>query len=192
MALFVVYWSPLTCVTDDPVNYRRSDGTDQPGLEFLRVVPTVWDETKVLDGAVGEHIVMARRQGRSWFVGGMAGDKPYDMVLPLDFLAPGTYSAHIYADPQDTSANYEALAQSTKRVTARDSLRLHMRLAGGWRSGWSPLMGPPSPQTQECKTCAKTGRVSESAANDGMALSAHGPQTCSIVKLLTSDGRHAR
>jgi alpha-glucosidase len=65
LALFVVYWSPLTCVTDDPVNYK-----DQPGLEFLRVVPTVWDETKVLDGAVGEHIVMARRRGQQWFSAG--------------------------------------------------------------------------------------------------------------------------
>ncbi len=117
LALFVVYWSPLMCVTDDPINYK-----DQPGLDFLRAVPTVWDETKVLDGEVGEHIVIARRQGQRWFI---------DYHLPLTFLPKGTYVAHIFADPSDTGASYEALAQSTKQVTAQDSLDLHMRLAGG-------------------------------------------------------------
>jgi alpha-glucosidase len=126
LALFVVYWSPLTCVTDDPVNYK-----DQPGLEFLRVVPTVWDETKVLDGVVGEHIVVARRQGQRWFVGGMTGDQAYDYHLSLSFLPRGEYVAHIFADPQDKGASYESLAQSTRQVAAGDSLDLHMRLAGG-------------------------------------------------------------
>jgi alpha-glucosidase len=126
LALFVVYWSPLTCVTDDPINYK-----DQPGLDFLRVVPTVWDETKVLDGEVGEHIVMARRQGQRWFIGGMTSDKPYDYHLPLTFLPKGEYVAHIFADPADANASYEALAQSTRQVTSQDSLDLHMRLAGG-------------------------------------------------------------
>jgi alpha-glucosidase len=126
LALFVVYWSPLTCVTDDPANYK-----DQPGLDFLRVVPTMWDETKVLEGTVGEHIVMARRQGQNWYVGGMTGEKAYDYRLPLSFLAKGEYVAHIYADPKDAGASYEALAESTQRVTANDSLDLHMRLAGG-------------------------------------------------------------
>jgi alpha-glucosidase len=126
LALFVVYWSPLTCVTDDPVNYK-----DQPGLDFLRVVPTVWDETKVLDGAVGEHIIIARRKGTKWFIGGMTGDKAYDYKLALSFLPKGAYTAHIFADPADPNASYEALAQTTKPVTAGDALDLHMRLAGG-------------------------------------------------------------
>jgi len=126
LALFVVYWSPLTCVTDDPVNYKG-----QPGLDFLRVVPTVWDETKVLDGVVGEHIVMARRQGKQWFVGGMTGEKSYDYHLPLSFLPKGEYIAHIFADPTDNGASYEALTMTTKHVTGRDSLDIHMRVAGG-------------------------------------------------------------
>ncbi len=126
LALFVVYWSPYTCVTDDPVNYK-----DQPGLDFLRAVPTVWDETRVLDGAVGEHIVIARRSGQRWFIGGMTGDAPYDYKLSLAFLPKGDYIAHIYADPKDPSANYEALATATQHVTAGDSIDLPMRLAGG-------------------------------------------------------------
>ncbi len=126
LALFVVYWSPLTCVTDDPINYK-----DQPGLDFLRVVPTVWDDTRVLDGAVGEHIVIARRSGQKWFIGGMTGDEPYNYRLQLSFLPKGEYLAHIFADPQDTKASYETLTQTTRHVTSGDSLDLAMRLAGG-------------------------------------------------------------
>ena len=126
LALFVVYWSPLTCVADDPEHYR-----DQPGLDFLRVVPTVWDDTKVLDGSVGQHIVVARRHGQSWFVGGMTADQAYRFHMPLAFLGSGTYIAHIYADPTDASANYEALQESTRRVRSTDALDLQMRVAGG-------------------------------------------------------------
>ena len=126
LALFVVYWSPLTCVTDDPEHYRN-----QPGLEFLRVVPTIWDETRVLDGAVGEHIVLARRTGNRWFVGAMTADQPYTYQLPLTFLGKGTYIAHLFTDPTDPAASYEALSQSTKTVTSKDTLTLPMRVAGG-------------------------------------------------------------
>lgn len=126
LALFVVYWSPLTCVTDDPEHYKG-----QPGLEFLRVVPTVWDETKVLDGEVGEHIVIARRSGTKWFIGGMTGDKPYDYRLSLSFLPKGEYLAHLFTDPKDTSASYEKVELTTQQVTSSSSLDLHMRLGGG-------------------------------------------------------------
>jgi alpha-glucosidase len=59
LAMFVVYDSPLCCVCDHPRNYKG-----QPGLEFLRVVPTVWDDTKVINGEVGKYITMARQTGR--------------------------------------------------------------------------------------------------------------------------------
>ncbi len=126
LALFIVYWSPLTCVTDDPEQYRN-----QPGLEFLRVVPTVWDETKVLDGVVGEHIVVARRKGDKWFIGAMTGDQVYNYQLPLSFLGNGTYTAHLFTDPEDPGVSYEALSQSDRTVTSKDTLALHMRPAGG-------------------------------------------------------------
>lgn len=134
LALFVVYWSPLTCVTDDPEHYRN-----QPGLEFLRVVPTVWDETKVLDGAVGEHIVIARRNGDKWFVGAMTGDQAYNYQLSLGFLGSGTYTAHLFTDPEDPNASYEALSQGDRTVTSKDTLTLHMRPAGGAALYFEPV-----------------------------------------------------
>jgi len=61
LALFAVYDSPVCCVCDHPSHYR-----DQPGADFLKIVPTVWDDTRVPDGAVAEHLVIARRSGDRW------------------------------------------------------------------------------------------------------------------------------
>jgi alpha-glucosidase len=126
LALFVVYESPLTCVADDPAHYEG-----QPGLDFLRVVPAVWDETRVLDGAVGKHIVVARRKGKDWFVGGMSGDDSFSANLPLAFLGQDRFTASIYADPVDPQASYESLTVNQRNVSAQDSIAIAMRPAGG-------------------------------------------------------------
>ena len=126
LALLVVYESPLMCVADDPDHYRN-----QPGLDFLRLVPTVWDETRVLDGAVGKHILIARRSGPDWYIGGMTADDPYTLPLPLNFLGKGTYTARIFADSADPKASYEQLQDTEQNVKAGDTLTLNMRAAGG-------------------------------------------------------------
>ena len=126
LAIFVVYESPLTCVTDDPQNYRG-----QPGLDFLRDVPTVWDETRVLDGVVGKHIIVARRSGQDWFLGGMTGDDAYTIQLALSFLGTRSYSAELYADPTNPKSSYEQVDISKQSVTSQSTLALRMRPAGG-------------------------------------------------------------
>jgi alpha-glucosidase len=126
LAAFVVYWSPLTCVADDPEHYRG-----QPGLEFLRGLPTIWDETRVLDGAVGEHIVIARRRGQNWFLGGMTADHAYQLTLPLTFLGEGRFASHVFADPADRTTSYESLEVTQRVATSADRMQLDMRPAGG-------------------------------------------------------------
>ncbi|MBV9222724.1 MAG: glycoside hydrolase family 97 protein [Acidobacteriaceae bacterium] len=126
LAILVVYESPLLCIADDPDHYRN-----QPGLDFLRVVPTIWDETKVLDGVVGRHIVVARRSGQDWYIGGMTADDAYTLPLSLSFLSKGSYSARVFADPTDPQASYEQLQDTQGNVTAGNTLTLKMRPAGG-------------------------------------------------------------
>src|ERR1044072_8627122 len=84
LAMYVVYESPLQMVADSPSAYRG-----QPGSEFLRVVPASWDETRVLEGKIGEAIVVARRRGREWFVGAMTNEQPREIRVPLRFLGRG-------------------------------------------------------------------------------------------------------
>jgi alpha-glucosidase len=72
---------------------------NEPELEFFAHVPTVWDDTRVIHGQIGEYAVVARRHGDEWFVGGMNGDQPRTLEIALDFLKPETkYRAHIYFD----------------------------------------------------------------------------------------------
>jgi len=72
---------------------------DEPELEFFDHVPTVWDDTKVFHGKIGEYAVIARRSGGSWFIGCMNADEPHTFDVPLDFLEKGRqYIAHIYSD----------------------------------------------------------------------------------------------
>jgi alpha-glucosidase len=72
---------------------------DEPELEFFDHVPTVWDDTKVLHGKIGEYAVIARRSGQKWFIGCMNADEPHTSDVPLDFLEKDRqYTAHIYSD----------------------------------------------------------------------------------------------
>jgi alpha-glucosidase len=74
---------------------------DEPELEFFDHVPTVWDDTRVIHGRVGQYAVVARRSGDRWFVGSMNADQPRTLEVPLNFLTPErAYTAHVYShDP---------------------------------------------------------------------------------------------
>jgi alpha-glucosidase len=126
LALFVCYDSPVCCVCDHPDNLR-----DQPGADFLKVVPTVWDETRVLDGAVGEHLVMARRSGDDWYLGAMTNRQPREIPVKLDFLDRGRWNLKLWHDADDSGENAEHLAVDEKNVSAGDTITLELAPAGG-------------------------------------------------------------
>jgi alpha-glucosidase len=72
---------------------------DTPELEFYRRLPTSWDETRVLQGRIGEYAVVARRKGEQWFIGCMNANEPHEFDVPLNFLETGRrYTAHVYTD----------------------------------------------------------------------------------------------
>lgn len=84
--------------TASPGGQRGGIG-EEPELEFFRTVPTVWDETRVLYGAIGEAAVIARRSGREWLVGAMNDSRQRVLPLSLEFLDPDQrYTAHVYCD----------------------------------------------------------------------------------------------
>ena len=72
---------------------------DEPELEFFDHVPTVWDDTKVIHGQIGQYAVLARQSGENWFIGCMNGNDQHTLDVPLDFLdKERRYTAHIYSD----------------------------------------------------------------------------------------------
>ncbi len=133
LALFVCLESPIINAADHPSHYR-----DQPGLDFLKVVPTVWDDTRVLDGAVGEHVVIVRRNGSRWFLGALTDRNARDIPVKLDFLGPGSWTLNLWKDAPDSDTVGEHLATEQRTVTAADGLTLHLARAGGAVASFEP------------------------------------------------------
>jgi alpha-glucosidase len=127
LAMFVVYESPLMMVCDDPGAYRN-----QPGLNFIRTVPTSWDETKAIDGQVGEYIVIARKRGDDWYLGAMTNWTARDIRIPLSFLGQGEYKAEMYKDGPDADRHPTEVTSATQAVTARDSFSVRLARGGGF------------------------------------------------------------
>jgi len=126
LAKYVVFESPLVMVSDHPEAYKN-----QPGIEFIEKVPTVWDDTKVLSGEPGKYITIARQNGDAWYVGGMTNWDARDLEIPLSFLGSGEYEAEIYADGADAEKVATSLDVSKKRVTSGDKLSVHLAPGGG-------------------------------------------------------------
>lgn len=94
LAEYVVFDAPLNMLCDSPSNYMQ----EKECTDFIAMVPEVWDETKGLDGKVGEYIAMARRSGSEWYVGAMTDWSARDITLDLSFLPEGEYTVTLYRD----------------------------------------------------------------------------------------------
>lgn len=124
LGMYVVLESYLGMACDYPAAYEG-----QPGFEFVKTVPTVWDETKVLSASVGEHIAIARRKDNYWYVGAINNHQERKLSLSLDFIDDGEYVAEIYTDAKDVSTNPDHLNKDIRIVTKKD--KIEMLLAGG-------------------------------------------------------------
>jgi len=131
LAMTVIYPSPLLVLCDSPKNYRG-----QPGLEFLRDIPTVWDETVVLSGEVGKSIAMARRSGKRWYLVAMNGDDAATLNLPLKFLGKGQWTLRSFADRVEGKP--DEIAESSQPVDASTVLPVKLSAAGGFAAGLTP------------------------------------------------------
>jgi alpha-glucosidase len=125
-ALFVVFESELQMVGDFPTAF---DGLKE--LDFLKAVPTSWDETRVLNGVPPKYITIARRHGNEWFIGSIAGWDAQDLEVPLSFLGGGDYDAEIYADGPNAAAQPKDSVVEKRRVNAGMVLKLRLAPAGG-------------------------------------------------------------
>jgi alpha-glucosidase len=126
LAMYVIYASPLQMVADSPLAYRKPDGSWEDGVDFLKGVPTTWDETRFVSGDFDDHVVLARRKGDTWYVGGMA-EAAKRVAIPLDFLGKGRYEARTWED----GATISTLRRQNKQVGKGDKLVLAMAANGG-------------------------------------------------------------
>jgi len=137
LAMYVCFDNPNPMLADYPTAY-----VGQPGFDFLKIVPTWWDETRALDGKIGELLITARRKGRTWYVGGMSARTARDLKLPLLFLEPGRYNARLWRDAKDSERNPNHLESHRLNVTRNDTLNLHLALDGGFVAEIDPMAKP--------------------------------------------------
>lgn len=127
LAMLVVYESPLQVLCDSPFNYRSSPA----GMDFLKLVPTTWDDTKVIHGEVGDYITITRRHGDDWYVASMTDSTGRSLDIPLSFLGTGTYRAEIWADAYEADEYPDRLMKSEQEVSSADKLTARMAPGGG-------------------------------------------------------------
>ena len=122
LAQYVVIYSPLQMASDDPSAYEGVKAFD-----FIRDVPTDWEQTKVVDAVIGDYIIS------DWYLGAITDENARDLQVPLSFLGKGEWLAQVYADAPDASYedNPTAVAYSEMEVTAASTLDLHLATSGG-------------------------------------------------------------
>ena len=134
LAMYVVYESPLQMLSDSPSNYER----EPESLEFLRAVPSTWDETIPLDGKISEYVVVARRSGKDWYVGAMTDWTPRDLEIDLSFLPAGNFTMDAYQDGANADRMASDYKKTTTQATKETKMKVHLAPGGGWTARIRP------------------------------------------------------
>lgn len=125
---YVIFESPLCMLCDGPSAYRK----EPECLSFISRIPTVFDDSLGLGGEVGKYVLMARRSGDTWYVGGTTNWDPRDVSIDLGFLGSGSWKAEIYRDGANADRHATDYKREFKDVKAGDKLDIHMAPGGGF------------------------------------------------------------
>ncbi len=126
LAMYVIYDQPLGMLADSPTEYEKAPDI----MKYLSAVPTVANETKVIDAKLAEYAVMAKRKGDNWYVGAMTNWTPRNLKLNFSFLKPGvSYTAQIYTDTKDSDVN--ATQYELKTISVNSNTRIDLKLSSG-------------------------------------------------------------
>ncbi|MPN47946.1 Retaining alpha-galactosidase [bioreactor metagenome] len=128
LAQYVIFESPLNMLCDNPTNYMK----EPLCTNFIAKIPTVWDETIAISAEVAKHIVVARRSGKDWYIGGMTDWDKRAVEVDLSFLPAGTYKVEYFVD----GINADKVAMDFKHGEAPfksgEKLTVHMAPGGGF------------------------------------------------------------
>jgi alpha-glucosidase len=139
VAMYIIYESPLQMMEDSPSNYLK----ERECTQFISEIPTTWDETRVFEAAVGEYLVLARKNGDRWYVGGMTNETARTFTIDLSFLEEGKFTAEFIEDGINADrfgSDYRKLDQSVSRA---DTLKITLAPGGGWAGIFRPENSDP-------------------------------------------------
>ena len=133
LALYVAIYSPVVMAADTPENYAKH----MDAFKFIRDVPTDWDETRVLNGEIGDYVTIARRPrgGQDWFLGAVGDEEARTVSFALSFLDPKKrYVAEIYRDGDDADYRTEkrhSIVIEQRPVSTKGTMTLRLAPGGG-------------------------------------------------------------
>jgi alpha-glucosidase len=134
LAMYVVYEAPLQMLSDSPSNYLREPET----MEFLAPVPTVWDETKVLNAKIADYLVVARRSGKEWYLGAMTDWTSRELDLDFSFLPDGNFRMQSFEDGVNADRMAGDYKMTKRDVTKSTKLKIKLAPGGGWAARLTP------------------------------------------------------
>ncbi len=129
LALYVVIYSPVQMAADLPEHYEG-----KPALGFIRDVAVDWEQSKVLNGEVGDFVTIARQErgGERWFLGSITDENARELDLTLDFLKEGQkYKATFYRDAADAHWDENPLAMEIEEFIVDKNTKIKLSLAAG-------------------------------------------------------------
>ncbi len=131
LAHFVIFESGIQMIADNPTRYKK----EQECFDFIKGIPVIWDETRVLEAEVGEYLVVAKRKGEKWYIGAMTNSRMQERSfnLKLDFLPSGKkYQLISFED--GLNANYVAMdyKKREKKIDSETSMQIKLARSGGW------------------------------------------------------------
>jgi alpha-glucosidase len=134
LAMYVVYESPLQMLSDSPSNYLR----EREVMDFLGPVPYVWDETKVLDARIADYVLVARRNGRDWYVGAMTDWTRRELEVDFSFLPEGTFPMEAFEDGVNADRQASDYKMVKSQVNKTTKLKIKLAPGGGWAARIAP------------------------------------------------------
>lgn len=126
LAMYVILENHMSMVCDYPGAYEG-----QEGFDFIREIPTVWDQTVVPGAEVGQWVCIARRKGNDWYIGVINNSKAKTVSIPLNFLGHGNYGAEIYRDGPDAVNYPNNVIKESQELNSSATLLLHLQAGGG-------------------------------------------------------------
>ena len=129
LAAYIVHDSPLTMLSDNPEAYRK----ERECLDFIASIPNIGiEETKILQGQLGEYIVVARRIGQNWYIGGMTDWNARTIELDLSFLPDGQYQSVLFADGVNAAKQAADYKRSEQTLDKNQKVKINMAPGGGF------------------------------------------------------------
>lgn len=128
LAMYVCYDAPLQMLNDSPSNYYK----ESECTSFISSMPTVWDNTRVLDAKVGDYILTARQKDNNWYLGAMTDWTARSLEVDLSFLGEGTFEIEIMQDGINAEVSGNDYKRVVRQVTKTDKLNIKLAGGGGW------------------------------------------------------------